>query len=101
MIPEGLRDLSVVNPANDSEHYYCVDATEFEIDRGIIRGVIWGPRKDAGGKIMTCDDGNVDSGDGCSAACVDEFCGDGIDNDGSLEQCDGANYNNNDHSKNK
>lgn len=59
VIPDALKDLSGVTPANDSDHYYCVDADEFEIDRGIIRGVIWGPRKDAGGKIMTCDDGKI------------------------------------------
>jgi hypothetical protein len=59
MIPDALKNLSGVTPANDAEHYYCVDATRFEIDRGIIRGVIWGPRKDASGKIMTCADGKV------------------------------------------
>jgi starch-binding outer membrane protein, SusD/RagB family len=59
IIPDELKDLTGVNPTNDSEHYYCVDAKQFEIDRGIIRGVIWGPRKDASGKIMTCDDGKV------------------------------------------
>lgn len=35
-----------------------------------------------------CDDNNNVSGDGCSASCVDEFCGDGVDNDGALEECD-------------
>jgi len=59
MIPEELKDLTGVTPTNDSEHYYCVNATDFEIDRGIIRGTIWGPRKDAGGNIMKCDDGKV------------------------------------------
>ncbi|GAB3162623.1 RagB/SusD family nutrient uptake outer membrane protein [Telluribacter humicola] len=59
VIPSTLKDLSQVSPLNDSEHYYCVDATKFEIDRGILRGVIWGPRKDGGGNILTCDDGKV------------------------------------------
>lgn len=59
VIPNSLKDLTGITPANDSEHYYCVDATDFEIDRGIIGGIIWGPRKDASGKIMTCDDGKV------------------------------------------
>ena len=59
VIPTTLRDLSQVTPLNDSEHYYCVEPTKFEIDRGILRGVIWGPRKDGGGKILTCDDGKV------------------------------------------
>lgn len=59
VIPDELKDLTGVTPGNDSEHYYCVDATEFEIDRGLIRGIIWGPRKDAAGKILTCDDGKI------------------------------------------
>ncbi|CAZ94321.1 RagB/SusD family nutrient uptake outer membrane protein [Zobellia galactanivorans] len=59
IIPEELQDLTGVNPTNDSEHYYCVEAEQFEVDRGIIRGIIWGPRKDDGGNILTCDDGKV------------------------------------------
>ena len=40
-----------------------------------------------------CDDGNNDSIDGCSAACVKEFCGDGEinSNNGIPELCDDAN----------
>jgi hypothetical protein len=59
MIPDELKDLTGITPANDSEHYYCVEAQDFEINRGILRDIIWGPRKDAGGNIMTCDDGKV------------------------------------------
>lgn len=59
IIPDELKDLTGVTPANDADHYYCVPAQNFEIDRGILRGVIWGPRKDAGGNIMKCDDGTV------------------------------------------
>lgn len=59
IIPEALKDLTGVTPANDSDHFYCVAANEFEIDRGILRGIIWGPRKDGGGNILTCDDGTV------------------------------------------
>lgn len=36
-----------------------MDAEEFEINRGFLRGIIWGPRKDEGGNILTCDDGKV------------------------------------------
>ncbi len=35
-----------------------------------------------------CDDGNKVSGDGCTATCVDEFCGDDVVNDAGKEQCD-------------
>jgi len=59
IVPDALKDLTGVTPANDADHYYCVKATDFEIDRGILRGVIWGPRKDKSGNIMTCGDGTV------------------------------------------
>lgn len=59
IIPDELKDLSGVDPTDDAGHYYCVDAEEFEIDRGILRGIIWGPRKDEAGNIITCDDGKV------------------------------------------
>jgi cysteine-rich repeat protein len=36
-----------------------------------------------------CDDGNNDDGDGCSADCVTEYCGDGIINNG--EDCEDGN----------
>jgi len=58
-IPAGLKDLTGVTPANDADHYYCIKATDFEMDRGIIRGIIWGPRKDKSGNVMTCADGTV------------------------------------------
>lgn len=35
-----------------------------------------------------CDDGNAIEGDGCSAVCVQEVCGDGIVQPGLGEQCD-------------
>jgi cysteine-rich repeat protein len=38
-----------------------------------------------------CDDGNTTSGDGCTAACIDEFCGDGVVNDDGAETCDDGN----------
>lgn len=59
IVPDALKDLTGVTPANDADHYYCVKATDFEIDRGILRGVIWGPRKDKSGNIITCSDGTV------------------------------------------
>lgn len=59
LVPANLQDLTGVNPNNDEDHYYCVDANAFEIDRGIIGGVIWGPRKDASGNIIKCPDGKV------------------------------------------
>lgn len=57
MIPAELQDLTGVTPENDEDHYYCMSAEDFEINRGIIRGVIWGPRKDESGNFMACDAG--------------------------------------------
>jgi cysteine-rich repeat protein len=37
-----------------------------------------------------CDDGNEASGDGCSSACHEEYCGDGVPND-VAETCDDGN----------
>ncbi len=59
IVPDKLKDLTGVTPANDADHYYCVPAKEFEIDRGILRGIIWGPRKDGGGNVLTCGNGMV------------------------------------------
>ena len=59
IIPENLKDLSGVNPTNDSDHFYSIAATDFEINRGILRNIIWGPRKDDGGNILTDDEGKV------------------------------------------
>ncbi|EIJ39590.1 RagB/SusD family nutrient uptake outer membrane protein [Galbibacter orientalis] len=56
-IPVALQDLTGLSPLNDEAHYYCMAAEDFEIDRGIIRGVIWGPRKDDNGSFYTCDGG--------------------------------------------
>lgn len=43
-----------------------------------------------------CDDGNQLSGDGCSALCVVEFCGDGVLQAGLGEECDDGNSRNDD-----
>jgi cysteine-rich repeat protein len=40
-----------------------------------------------------CDDGNNVDGDGCSARCLKEFCGDGVRQAGLGEQCDDGNNN--------
>jgi cysteine-rich repeat protein len=40
-----------------------------------------------------CDDGNQNSGDGCTPECISEVCGDGIVQSGLGEQCDDGNSN--------
>lgn len=59
MVPENLQDLTGVTPANDENHYFCVEPVEFEINKGFLRNVIWGPRKGEDGNFLTCDDGGV------------------------------------------
>lgn len=56
-IPPALEDLTGFTPLNDEDHYYCAAADTYEFDRGIIRGVPWGPRKDSNGAFFTCDGG--------------------------------------------
>lgn len=56
-IPIELQDLTGISPANDADHFFCVKALDFEMDRGLLRGVQWGPRKGEDGNFLTCDDG--------------------------------------------
>ncbi|MEM6344643.1 MAG: RagB/SusD family nutrient uptake outer membrane protein [Bacteroidota bacterium] len=58
-IPQNLQDLTGLSPANDEDQFYCVTDIDFEIDRGVLRGVLWGPRKGADGAFLRCDDGQV------------------------------------------
>lgn len=57
MVPEELQNLTGMNTENDEDHFYCVDPLEFEMDRGVLRGVQWGPRKGPDGEFLTCDGG--------------------------------------------
>ena len=59
IIPEELQDLTGMSPENDEDHFYCVTDSDFEINRGILRGVLWGPRKGPDGEFFRCDDGQV------------------------------------------
>ena len=59
IIPEELQDLSGMSPENDEDHFYCIPDADFEINRGILRGVLWGPRKGPDGEFIRCDDGSV------------------------------------------
>jgi hypothetical protein len=59
MIPDTLQDLTGLSPANDENHYYCITDVDFEIDRGILRGVLWGPRKGSDGAFIRCSDTQV------------------------------------------
>ncbi len=59
---EQLLDLAGRTPEVATEtgnSFYCVVPEEFEMDRGILRGIQWGPRKGDDGAFLTCDDGRV------------------------------------------
>ncbi len=59
MVPAELVNLDGVSPSNDENHFYCVADLDFEIDKGMLRGVIWGPRKGNDGNFLRCDNGDV------------------------------------------
>lgn len=63
LVPDAqLQDLANREPllATETEDsYYCVEPTVFEMDRGILRGIQWGPRKGDDGAFLTCDGGSV------------------------------------------
>ena len=57
---EQLQDLAGRAPLVEAEtenSSYCVVPEEFEMDRGILRGIQWGPRKGTDGSFVTCDGG--------------------------------------------
>lgn len=49
-IPADKQNLTGVTPANDSEHYFLVNGSTYEINRGIQRGIQWGLRNSANGQ---------------------------------------------------
>lgn len=59
MVPAEISDLTGLSPANDEDNYFCVPALDFQMDRGILRGVQWGPREGADGNYIACDDGSA------------------------------------------
>ncbi len=57
-----VQDLAARSPLLETEtenSFYCVVPEEFEMDRGILRGIQWGPRKGDDGAFLTCDSGQV------------------------------------------
>ncbi len=53
---EGREKLLATETENS---FFCVQDIAFEIDRGILRGIQWGPRKGDDGQFLTCDDGTI------------------------------------------
>jgi cysteine-rich repeat protein len=75
--------------SNDSVHISYIDGNNVALKYATTALMICG-----NGTVEPaeqCDDGNNISGDGCNAACIIEFCGDGILQVGLGEQCDDGN----------
>lgn len=51
------RDKLIATETENS--FYCIDPLAFEMDRGILRGIQWGPRKGEDGGFLTCEGGQV------------------------------------------
>lgn len=49
-VPANLQNLTGISPANDSNHYFLVNGSTYEINRGIQRGIQWGLRNSANGQ---------------------------------------------------
>jgi hypothetical protein len=58
-IPADIADLTGLSPLNDENNFYCATAENYEMNRGILRGIQWGPRKGDDGAFLTCDEGGV------------------------------------------
>jgi len=49
-VPADKKDLTGITPANDANHYFLVNGSTYEINRGIQRGIQWGLRNPANGQ---------------------------------------------------
>ncbi|QWX84626.1 RagB/SusD family nutrient uptake outer membrane protein [Cellulophaga sp. HaHaR_3_176] len=63
LVPDAqLADLAGRTPLLETEtenSFYCIAPEDFEMDRGILRGMQWGARKGDDGTFITCEDGTV------------------------------------------
>jgi cysteine-rich repeat protein len=74
----------------------CPDGVEIRLECGVFACDPLGFCGDCGDGFRDtdreqCDDGDNADGDGCSAACILEYCGDGTLNDAGREECDDGN----------
>ena len=63
VVPAELQDLTGLSPRGgaDEDHFFCVPLEDFQIDRGILRGTIWGARRfaDRSQGYFTCEGTDV------------------------------------------
>jgi len=56
-VPQNLQNLTGVTPANDANHFFLVNGSTYEINRGIQRGVQWGLRNASNGQPFQTSNG--------------------------------------------
>lgn len=49
-VPQNLQDLTGITPANDANHYFLISGANYQINRGIQRGIQWGLRNASNGQ---------------------------------------------------
>ncbi len=88
----GVGSLTVV--LSDDNECGVSDNETYEFDVECLPvGVCGDGQLDPGEE---CDDGNTIDGDGCTAGCIIEVCGDGVVNNNGVEECDDGNLMNGD-----
>ncbi|MCB9734154.1 MAG: hypothetical protein H6745_16275 [Deltaproteobacteria bacterium] len=85
-----ITTLAVSPQNNMSEFSKNANVLEFASVTTECGNNVTEPSGVAGVPDEECDDGNTDSGDGCSSTCTIEGCGDGVVQPDLGEQCDGA-----------
>lgn len=94
---DDFKGLDCTDFNYDSGDLYCTD--NCEIDLSDCYDDLCGNNTIDVSEGEECDDGNHESDDGCSAACLDEYCGDGITNfdpdSGYMDECDDGEDNSN------
>jgi cysteine-rich repeat protein len=89
-------DIQVIAVGNGFPATACVDTGADGVAQTTICGNTIADNDENGLPGTDCEDGGTISGDGCSAVCLIEFCGDGIEQAGLGEECDDGNTRNDD-----
>jgi cysteine-rich repeat protein len=89
-------DVQVIAVGNGYELTVCVDTGADGVAQTTLCGNSIVDNDENGVSGTDCEDGNTTSGDGCSARCQVEFCGDGVTQPALGEECDDGNTRNDD-----
>jgi cysteine-rich repeat protein len=89
-------DVQVIAPGSGFVDTVCVHTGADGLAQTSLCGNGTADLEENGLVGADCEDGNTTSGDGCSAICLAEFCGDGVEQAGLGEECDDGNARNDD-----